>query len=84
MNFEEISELFTQLQQAKLNNAVEWECLGKTRYRTNWNGQEIEVDRRNNIDKDVQEIYLKVEDFENTYSSNTEEFDFLVKFIERI
>lgn len=84
MNFKEINALFTELQKAKLNNEVEWECLGKTRYKTNWNGQEIEVDRRNNIDKDAQEIYLKVEDLETTCTSKTEEFDFLAKFIERI
>ncbi|WP_027066154.1 hypothetical protein [Maribacter sp. Hel_I_7] len=84
MKFKEISELFSALQQAKLNNEVEWECIGKSRYRTNWNDQEIEVDRRNNIDKDVQEIYLKVEDFESTYTSSTEEFNILAKFIERI
>lgn len=84
MLFEEIIELFTELHQAKESEQLEWELTGKTRYETNWNGQEIIVDRRNNIDKNEQEVYLKVGDFEEAYSPLTEEFNFLAKIIEAI
>jgi len=84
MNFEEIIELFTELHQAKESEQLQWESTGNTRYETNWNGQEIIVDRRNNLDKNTQEIYLKVGDFENVYDPLTEEFTFLAQILEAI
>ena len=84
MNFDAIIELFTELHQAKESEQLEWELTGNTRYETVWNEQEIIVDRRNNIDKNEQEVYLKVGDFEEAYSPLTEEFNFLAKIIDAI
>ncbi|SFZ94438.1 hypothetical protein SAMN05428642_104181 [Flaviramulus basaltis] len=84
MNLEAIIELFTDLHQAKESGQLEWELTANTRYETNWNGQDIVVDRRNNIDKNEQEVYLKVDEFEEAYSPMTEEFNFLAKIIDSI
>ncbi|AXT19795.1 hypothetical protein D7030_01390 [Flavobacteriaceae bacterium AU392] len=84
MKFEEIIELFTELHEAKESEQFDWELTGNTRYETNWDGQEIIIDRRNNIDKNEQEVYLKVDEFEEAYSPLTEEFNFLAKIIDAI
>ncbi len=84
MKFKEIIELLNELTEAKENNQLEWESTAKNRYETNWNAQDIVVDRRNNIDIDSQEIYLKVAEFEMSYLPESEEFDFLVNIIDAI
>lgn len=84
MKFEKVIELLNELTEAKENNHLEWEFTGNTRYETNWNGQDIIVDRRNNVDRDSQETYIKIGIFEAAYLPNTEEFDFLVKFIDSL
>ncbi|WP_292948271.1 hypothetical protein [Olleya sp. UBA1516] len=84
MNFESIIELFKELFEAKKNQQLNWSLTGKTRYETNWNGKEIIIDRRNNIDKNTQEIYLEIDDFNKSYLPESEEFNFLAKIIDAI
>ncbi|MEY8860118.1 hypothetical protein [Tenacibaculum singaporense] len=84
MEFNKVIELLNELTEAKENSELEWELTGNTRYETNWNGQDIVVDRRNNIDINSQEIYIKVAAFEEAYLPNTDEFNFLGNYIESI
>jgi len=84
MKFKEIIKLYNELSEAKESNQLEWISRGNTRYETNWNGQDIVIDRRNNLDIDSQEIYLKVAEFEISYLPESEEFDSLVEIIDTI
>jgi hypothetical protein len=84
MEFEEIIELFNELAESKQSNQLEWISRGNTRFETNWNGQDIVIDRRNNIDIDSQEIYLKVAEFEISYLPESEEFESLVIILDAI
>ncbi len=84
MEIEKIIEHFTELLQASKDGLLEWELKGNTVYETNWNGQEIIVDRRNNIDTNSQEVYLKIGEFENIYLPDSDEFTYLVEVQDEI
>ena len=84
MEFKKIIELFLELNEAKKSQELEWTSTGNTRYETNWNGQEIIIDRRNNVNKDSQEIYLKIDEFEKEYLPESEEFKSLAKILDTI
>lgn len=84
MKFETIIELSKELHQAKLNDELVWESTGNRREETNWNGQEIIIDRRNNIDRNTQEIYLKIGSYETAFLPDTKEFKYLGEYLEKI
>ena len=84
MEFEEILKLLAEVSNAVEAQEIEWENTGKTRYETNWEEQEIIIDRRNNIDKNSQELYVKIGDFEKMYLPSSDEFEQLTSFMDSI
>jgi len=84
MKLEAIVGLLDELHQAKVSEELLWELTGNTRHKTNWNGQEIIIDRRNNVDKDTQEIHFKVGDFEVGFLPKTKGFKLLEIFQNKI
>ncbi|MEY8860149.1 hypothetical protein [Tenacibaculum singaporense] len=84
MEFEKVIELLNELTEAKENNELEWKSIRNTSYETNWNGEDIIIDRHNNVDKDSLEIYIRIGQFEAEYLSSTDEFSFLSNYIDSI
>lgn len=84
MSLEEIKEKLAEISQGVKANEVEWILTGNTRHEINWATQDVIIDRRNNIDKNSQEICLKVGEYEGAFLPDTDEFNFLVEFQDKI
>lgn len=78
MTLEEIKELILNLEKIEQS---EWSFGGKIRYSTDLDGENIVIDRRNNVDTETSECYIKKGKIEAIFYDGSEEYKLLSEFL---
>ena len=84
MTTQEVREFLDELTEQTQNGEINWTPSGKTRFESTINGEEIILDRFNNLDTDRAECFLRIGGYENVYVSDDDEFDMITEFVDNL